>query len=182
MKKHQCFKKSVLEIVFITISCIVSLVIYGVITLPLRDIILKMEGTGYEPLYLVALSVVITIIFCLFLLLFKKKIKNRCEKEVLDDYKVEKYVGLLDDAKKSFVKGEYMTLIFVSLINIIAIIFGEADILMLWSPMFFFKTIIPNNIIAHVVSILVTSFFYYLFLAIYRKKTYKKWFKETNYE
>jgi len=169
-------KKCLQEIVFITISCFIALIVYGVITLPLRSIILKMEGTVYEKPYLAAISVIITMIFCFFLLLFKKKIKNRCEKEVLDDYKEEKYIGLLDDAKKSFAKGEYITFIFVSLINIIAMVFDKADILMLWSPMFFFKTIIPNNVIAHTISILLTAFAYYLFLALYRRKIYKTWF------
>lgn len=163
------------EFLFITISCFVSLILYGVVTLPLRGIILNMEGTPYEKPYLLALSVIITVIFSLVLLFFKKKIKNVCEKEVLEDYKNKDYNGLLNDIKISFLNGDFTTLALISFINIVAIIFSKADALMLWSPMFFFKTVIANNVIAHILSILITSLTYYLFLAFYRRKIFKKW-------
>ncbi len=163
------------EFLFITISCFISLLIYGVITLPLRGIILTMEGSVYEKPYLLALSALITVIFSFILLLFKKKIKNVCEKEVLEDYKDKAYQGLWNDIKISFVNGDFITLILILFMNVVAVIFAKADVLMLWSPMFFFKTVIANNVIAHIISILITSLAYYLFLALYRRKIYKKW-------
>lgn len=168
-------KALLLELLFITISCFISLIIYGLVTLPLRGVILKLEGTAYEKLYLIAISVLLTIIFSFVMLFFKKKSKRTCENEVSEDYKGESYKGLWNDIKISFVNGDYVTSVLVLLINALAIIFNKADILMLWSPMFFFKTVIGNNIIAHILSSIITLFVYYLFLALYRRKIYKKW-------
>lgn len=178
-KFSKIIKAFLLEIVFITISSLISLIVYGVLGMLFRTAILKMEGTAFEKIFLILLSIILTIVFVLFLLLFKKKINNRCEKELLEDYKDSEYKNLLEDTKKSFIKREYITLILIFLVNIVALIFENAEILMLWSPMFFFKTVFTNNIVAHIVSILNSVIIYYLFLAVYRRKTYKKWFEKT---
>ncbi len=171
-----------LEIVFITGACFISLIVYGALGMLFRTTILKMEGTAYEKIYLIALSLLLTVFFAFFLILFKKKIKNRCEKELKEDYKDDNYKNLLYDIKKSFLKREYITLILVILLNVLAIIFENAEIFMLWSPMFLLKTVITNNIIAHILSIVISLVVYYLFLAIYRRKMYKNWFNKTNNE
>lgn len=163
------------EFLFITISCLVSTIIYGVLTFPFRDDILKLEeGTEFEKLFLFGISILMTVLFCSFLLFFKKKTSNAYKEEVLDDYKKKAYSGLWNEIKTSFVNGDYTTSILVILLNILAIIFAKAEFLVLWAPMFFFMTVISNSIIAHIVSIVVTLFTYYLFLGLYRREIYKK--------
>lgn len=176
----EIIKKWIFEIIFITLSSLLALVAYGIITLPLRSVLLRFEGTPFEKVYLTILSLIMIVVFCLFLILFKKKINNRCEKELRSDYKGGEYVSLIDDFKRSFIGGEYTTLAYVVIINVLSMIFSQTEIFAIWSSMFFMVTVIPYKAVAHIISVIIVLITYYLLLALYRKRIYNKWLKKNN--
>ena len=167
----------ILEFLFITLSCFVSTLICGLFTLSVYESMPKLEGTEFEKLFLFCVPIVMNVLFCYFLLFFKKEMSDTFKKEALNDYTEKAHSCLWNDIKTSFVNGEYTTSILVILLNILAIIFSEAEILVLWLPMFCFMTVINNSIIAPILSIVITLFTYYLFLGLYRREIYKKRFK-----
>lgn len=169
----------------ITLSSLMTLVAYIVVTGILRGVILK--GIDNPTLTLFIIALVTTAVFGFFLLYTSKIRKSVGESEVISDYKDREYVSFVDDFKL-ILKRESQTFICVASIVFICFVLNTFDSLVFgkktisfptffYAPMCLFSTVINIPFVGYAVSAVLDCVAYIAFLLIYRKKKYNYWMK-----
>lgn len=146
-----------------------------------------LNGFENTTLKLVLIVLMTTVAFGFFLLYTSKMRKSVGEDEVVSDYKDRDYISIFDDFKL-IIKRESKTLIYIAVIVFICFALNTFDSLVFekktlsfptffFAPMYLFSSLFKISCIGYVLSAILDSVVYIIFLLLFRKKKYDYWMK-----